>query len=104
MGFSVSRVPSPVCGLESCDFDTDSYRDGNRKQLRLWRMSTDINLWVLMKPLKYSVQGTFKRPWEDLGAVPRVSASGGLVDCKPTQVQIANKFHVIPAISLKLWL
>jgi hypothetical protein len=49
MGFSVSRVPSPVCGLESCDLDIDSYRDGNRKQLRLWRISTDINLKILIR-------------------------------------------------------
>ena len=48
MGFSVSRVPSPVWGLDNCDLDIDSYRDGNRKQLRLWRISTDINLKILM--------------------------------------------------------
>ena len=42
--FSDSRVLSPVCCLESCDLDTDSYRDGSRRQLRLWRKSTDINL------------------------------------------------------------
>jgi hypothetical protein len=52
IGFSGSRVLSPVCCLESCDLDTDSYRDGNRKQLRLWRMSTDINLKVSFEDLE----------------------------------------------------
>ena len=46
--FSGSRVLSPVCCLESCDLDTDSYRDGSRRQLRLWRMSTDINLMKIV--------------------------------------------------------
>ena len=43
-GFSAGLVLSPVCCLESCVLDTVSYRDGNRRQLRLWRMSTDINV------------------------------------------------------------
>lgn len=46
--FSGSRVLSPVCCLESCDLDTDSYRDGSRRQLRLSRMSTDINLMKIV--------------------------------------------------------
>lgn len=43
-GFSAGLVESPVCCLESCVLDTVSYREGNRRQLRLWRMSTDINV------------------------------------------------------------
>lgn len=45
-GFSAGLVESPVCCLESCVLDTVSYRDGKRRQLRLWRMSTDINVDV----------------------------------------------------------
>jgi hypothetical protein len=49
-GFSAGLVKSPVCCFESCDLDTVSYRDGKRRQLRLWRMSTDINVNVRMVP------------------------------------------------------
>jgi hypothetical protein len=45
-GFSAGLVLSPVCGLESWDFDTDSYRHGKRRQCRLWRMSTDIKVLI----------------------------------------------------------
>lgn len=43
-GFSAGLVLSPVCGLESWDFDVDSYRHGNRRQWRLCRISTDIKV------------------------------------------------------------
>jgi hypothetical protein len=45
-GCSAGLVLSPVCCLESCDLDTVSYRDGKRRQWRLCRMSTDINVDV----------------------------------------------------------
>jgi len=46
-GFSAGLVESPVCCLESCVLDTVSYREGKRRQWRLWRMSTDINVDVI---------------------------------------------------------
>ena len=36
-------IVSPVCCLDNCALDTVSYRDGDRRQLRLSRMATDIN-------------------------------------------------------------
>jgi hypothetical protein len=47
-GFSAGLVESPVCCLESCVLDTVSYREGKRRQWRLWRMSTDINVDVIV--------------------------------------------------------
>jgi hypothetical protein len=38
LGFSASRVLSPVCCFESCDLDTDWNREGRCKQFRLWRI------------------------------------------------------------------
>jgi hypothetical protein len=49
-GFSAGLVKSPVCCFESCDLDTVSYREGKRRQLRLWRISTDINVDVRRVP------------------------------------------------------
>lgn len=41
---SAGLLLSPVCCLESCELDTLSYRDGKRRQWRLWRITTDINV------------------------------------------------------------
>ena len=55
-GFSAGLVESPVCCLESCVLDTVSYREGNRRQFRLWRMSTDINVVLSRCFLKWGVR------------------------------------------------
>lgn len=75
-GFSAGLVLSPVCCLEIWALDTVSYRDGNRRQLRLWRTSTDINVNVPIVSVVWYWEKRGEYPVKDVDMLMSSNSNG----------------------------